>query len=142
MLSALVLKYRPAGHGDSIDEKGLGMFLILLNVLGGLTLLVFGAFKFLVPRSEEEVVKTSVFDVFTGRQKKLCDRTTSGNDVPRTEKDHVGIELGAIHLGGSDDRGDETFKNSVNPMRKGEGGQNEKVSDDVEKIGVPLPPID
>ena len=132
MLTALVLKYRPNQVVDSFDEKGLGVLLIILNVLGVFSLVVFGAFKFIVPKTTDETKnrKSTLLDVFTGRKK--WGRTNSGNEAPRIEQDG-GIELGDVYKNSGKAVGKEEFKGSENPMRF------DTLAD---KIGVPGPPED
>ena len=132
MLTALVLKYRPRQDVDSFDEKGLGVLLIILNVLGVLSLLVFGAFKLIIPKTAEEIKNrgSNFVDVFTGRKK--GERTNSGNEVHRIDQDG-GIELGDVYKNSGKAVGKEEFKGSENPMRF------DTLAD---KIGVPGPPED
>ena len=128
MLAGLILKFRTRGT-DNIDEYVIGVFLILLNILGATTFVLFLLFKFVFPRTANEMSNRPItwLDVFSGR-KKSARRSPSGIEVLEFE-DGVRIELGTIHSGASSDE----FKSRENPIRSA------KLED---IIGVPLPPAE
>ena len=101
MFAALVLKYQPSdgSEGSSFDEKGLGVFLIVLNVSGGLTMLIIGFFRFFVPdwgaRASELATRgfrgsSILMNAFAGRD---SSGTTGGGEVGGH-----GIELGSVAI--------------------------------------------